>query len=54
MPVVTYTGLRWGALLRGTPDDPPDFEPPGAPYWYYQWGQVRPPPLDVKPAEITV
>ena len=30
IPVVTYTGLRWGALLRATPDDPPEFELPTA------------------------
>ena len=30
MPVVTFTGLRWRDLLRGTPDDPPGFEPPSA------------------------
>jgi predicted aldo/keto reductase-like oxidoreductase len=34
MPVVVYTCLRWGALLRGTPDDPPGFAVPGAPQWY--------------------
>jgi predicted aldo/keto reductase-like oxidoreductase len=34
MPVVVYTCLRWGALLRGTPDDPPGFVPPQAPLWY--------------------
>jgi predicted aldo/keto reductase-like oxidoreductase len=34
LPVVTYTGLRWGALLRGTPDDPPRFVEPRAPDWY--------------------
>ncbi len=34
MPVVTYTGLRWGALLNGTPDDSPGFEAPPAPAWY--------------------
>jgi aryl-alcohol dehydrogenase-like predicted oxidoreductase len=34
MPVVTYTALRWGALPRGTPDDPPGFVPPPAPLWY--------------------
>ena len=34
LPVVVYTCLRWGALLRGTPDDPPDFAPPPAPLWY--------------------
>lgn len=30
MPVVTYTGLRWRALLEPTPEDPPGFRPPGA------------------------
>jgi predicted aldo/keto reductase-like oxidoreductase len=34
MPAVVYTCLRWGALLRGTPDDPPDFRVPRAPAWY--------------------
>jgi predicted aldo/keto reductase-like oxidoreductase len=34
LPVVVYTCLRWGALLRGTPDDPPGFAPPLAPPWY--------------------
>jgi aryl-alcohol dehydrogenase-like predicted oxidoreductase len=34
MPVVAYTGLRWGALLRATPDDPPGFAVPPAPAWY--------------------
>jgi predicted aldo/keto reductase-like oxidoreductase len=34
LPVVTYTGLRWGALLQPTPDDPPGFTPPAAPEWY--------------------
>jgi predicted aldo/keto reductase-like oxidoreductase len=34
MPVVTYTSLRWGALLQPTPEDPPDFRPPPAPAWY--------------------
>jgi predicted aldo/keto reductase-like oxidoreductase len=34
MPVVVYTCLRWGALLRPTPDDPPGFEVPLAPAWY--------------------
>ena len=28
MPVVTFTGLRWGALLKSTPEDPPGFQPP--------------------------
>src|SRR5262245_22847266 len=34
MPVVVYTCLRWGALLRPTPDDPPGFVVPRAPTWY--------------------
>jgi predicted aldo/keto reductase-like oxidoreductase len=34
LPVVAYTGLRWGALLRPTRDDPPGFEVPRAPAWY--------------------
>lgn len=34
MPVIAHTALRWGALLRSTPDDPPGFVPPSAPAWY--------------------
>lgn len=34
IPVVAYTALRWGALLRSTPEDPPGFRPPPAPAWY--------------------
>jgi predicted aldo/keto reductase-like oxidoreductase len=34
LPVVAYTGLRWGALLRPTPDDPPGWVVPRAPAWY--------------------
>jgi len=34
LPVVVYTCLRWGALLRPTPDDPPRFVVPRAPAWY--------------------
>jgi predicted aldo/keto reductase-like oxidoreductase len=34
LPVVVYTCLRWGALLRGTPDDPAGFAVPPAPAWY--------------------
>jgi predicted aldo/keto reductase-like oxidoreductase len=34
MPVITYTALRWGALLHTTPDDPPGFSAPPAPMWY--------------------
>ena len=28
LPVVTFTGLRWGALLKSTMEDPPDYQPP--------------------------
>jgi predicted aldo/keto reductase-like oxidoreductase len=34
IPVIAYTALRWGALLRPTPTDPPGFAPPLAAYWY--------------------
>jgi predicted aldo/keto reductase-like oxidoreductase len=34
LPTVVYTCLRWGALLRPTPDDPPGFAVPRAPAWY--------------------
>lgn len=34
LPVIAYTALRWGALLRSTPDDPPGFSPPRPPDWY--------------------
>jgi aryl-alcohol dehydrogenase-like predicted oxidoreductase len=34
MPVIAYTALRWGALLRPTPDDPAGFSVPRAPAWY--------------------
>ena len=34
LPVVAYTALRWGGLLRPTPDDSPGFTPPPAPAWY--------------------
>ena len=34
LPVIVYTCLRWGALLRPTPDDPPGFNVPRAPLWY--------------------
>lgn len=30
IPVVTFTGLRWKALLAHTPEDPPEFTPPSA------------------------
>ena len=41
LPVVTYTSLRWGALLEVTPDDPRDFAPPPAPAWY-RWALQNP------------
>jgi len=28
LPVVTFTGLRWGALLKSTTEDPPGYQPP--------------------------
>jgi aryl-alcohol dehydrogenase-like predicted oxidoreductase len=34
MPVIAYTALRWAALLRTTPEDPPGFTMPHAPAWY--------------------
>ena len=34
IPLVTFTALRWGALMQSTPDDPKGFIPPGAPDWY--------------------
>jgi hypothetical protein len=34
MPIVAFTAQRWGALLAGTPDDPPGFIPPSAREWY--------------------
>jgi predicted aldo/keto reductase-like oxidoreductase len=34
LPVIAYTALRWGALLRPTPEDPPGFAVPRAPAWY--------------------
>lgn len=34
LPVIAYTALRWGALPRPTPDDPPGFSVPRAPEWY--------------------
>jgi aryl-alcohol dehydrogenase-like predicted oxidoreductase len=34
LPVIAYTALRWGALLRPTPDDPTGFSVPSAPDWY--------------------
>src|SRR4051795_6430019 len=34
LPVIAYTALRWGALLRPTPDDPAGFTDPRPPDWY--------------------
>jgi aryl-alcohol dehydrogenase-like predicted oxidoreductase len=34
LPLVAYTCLRWGALPRPTPDDPPGFTVPPPPAWY--------------------
>jgi predicted aldo/keto reductase-like oxidoreductase len=34
LPVIAYTALRWGALPRPTPDDPPGFAVPRPPDWY--------------------
>lgn len=34
LPVIAYTALRWGALLRPTPEDPAGFTAPRAPAWY--------------------
>ena len=34
IPVIAYTALRWGALLRGTATDPAGFAVPAAPDWY--------------------
>jgi aryl-alcohol dehydrogenase-like predicted oxidoreductase len=34
LPVIAYTALRWGALPRPTPDDPPGYKVPRPPAWY--------------------
>jgi predicted aldo/keto reductase-like oxidoreductase len=34
LPVIAYTALRWGALLRPTPDDPAGFMVPRPAGWY--------------------
>ena len=34
LPVIAYTALRWGALPRPTPDDPPGSVVPRPPAWY--------------------
>jgi len=41
IPVVTFTGLRWKALLHGTPDDPEGFSPPSA-VDCYRFGLAHP------------
>lgn len=41
IPVVTFTGLRWGALLKATPEDPPGFHPP-APVDCYRFCLANP------------
>jgi aryl-alcohol dehydrogenase-like predicted oxidoreductase len=33
-PLVTFTALRWEALLKPTREDPPGFAPPPASEWY--------------------
>src|SRR5262249_2825589 len=34
MPVIAYTAMRWGALLRSTPGDPTGFDVPPPAAWY--------------------
>jgi predicted aldo/keto reductase-like oxidoreductase len=34
IPVVVYTCLRWGALMKPTQGDPEGYDPPSAPEWY--------------------
>lgn len=34
LPVIAYTALRWGVLLRPTPADPAGYLIPRAPEWY--------------------
>ena len=34
VPIVAYTGVRWGALLKPNPEDPEGFRPPSAPDCY--------------------
>ena len=41
IPVVSFTALRWGALLRRTSEDPPGFRPP-APVDYYRFCLAQP------------
>ena len=41
IPVVTFTGLRWRALLEPTPDAAPGFHPPSAAECY-RFGLANP------------
>lgn len=41
LPIVAFTCLRWGALLRSTPRDPAGFAPPPAREWY-RWVLSQP------------
>jgi predicted aldo/keto reductase-like oxidoreductase len=34
LPVIAYTALRWGALIRPTPEEPTGFTVPRPPAWY--------------------
>jgi predicted aldo/keto reductase-like oxidoreductase len=34
LPVIAYTALRWGALIRPTTEDPTGFSVPRPPAWY--------------------
>jgi aryl-alcohol dehydrogenase-like predicted oxidoreductase len=34
LSVISYTALRWGALLQSSPDDPPGFVVPSPTAWY--------------------
>jgi aryl-alcohol dehydrogenase-like predicted oxidoreductase len=34
LPVIAYTALRWGALVKSTREDPAGFAVPPAPAWY--------------------
>lgn len=40
-PVVAFTCLRWGGLIRATPDDPPEFSVPSAANCY-RWVLCQP------------
>jgi aryl-alcohol dehydrogenase-like predicted oxidoreductase len=48
LPIIAYTALRWGALLRSRPNDPPGFLVPRSPDWYrfvlqHPNGAIQPP-----------